>query len=191
MEDQQKLVDSSDACRARDRELRWKAICPAEFQNTDPLRLPDPRASGRVMSWNYSAFGLLLNGDSGAGKSRSIWKLCEREFKNGRSLRVLHSGSGLDYARLYDEGPSVVSRWVSGAAESDLLLMDDTFKVKLTESFECALFTIINLRTEHQRPILFTSNDTGDTLIARMSTDRGVPMVRRIRDFTKTITFQS
>ena len=68
--------------------------------------------------------------------------------------------------------------------------MDDIFKVKLTDSFENAIFTIIDQRINNLRPIIATTNDVGSTLAGRMSQDRGEPIVRRLREACKAIVFQ-
>ena len=68
--------------------------------------------------------------------------------------------------------------------------MDDIFKVKLTDSFENAIFTIIDQRINNLRPIIATMNDVGATLAARMSPDRGGPIVRRLREACQIVVFQ-
>lgn len=169
--------------------VRWKAICPPEFIETDPAKLPAPRKLEEALKWEYGPIGLMLHGDTRKGKSRIAWQVARREFKAGKSIKALNASSGIRYAALYTQSTANAERWFDFAASCDLLILDDVFKVKLTEAFECALFGIICERTEHRRPFIVTMNDTGDTLLSRLSQDRGASMIERLREFCKIIRF--
>src|SRR5688572_14620939 len=59
------------AAQAENRRLRaWEEICPADFLQTDPRKLPLTRQRNEVMAWKYGARGLVLHGPTGKGKSR-------------------------------------------------------------------------------------------------------------------------
>lgn len=168
---------------------RWKQVCPPEFLETEPGKLPCQRQYQAVMGWQFGSRGLVLHGSTGKGKSRCAWLLLRREFEGGRSVSCLNSSSGLTYAAKYGESSADVARWIDRQCLVDILLLDDVFKCKLTDSFEAAVFTVINSRTERQRPLLVTLNDTGDSLITRLSPDRGAAMLRRLREFCEAISF--
>lgn len=167
----------------------WEKICPVEFQNTEAHKLPSPTKLQKVMEWKYGAKGLMLHGVTGQGKSRCLYALLKREFKSGRTIRVLTHDAGYRYAERFNDSPAEVLKWIEDKTHVDILALDDIFKVKLTESFEQALFTIISQRTERGKPVLLTCQDNGATLTARMSADRGAALVRRFREYCQAIGF--
>lgn len=167
----------------------WNRICPSGFQLTKASDLPRPSLLMEVLRWQYCSNGLLLLGKTGGGKSRCAWKLCEREFLAGRTFSVMDATFGEEYAAKMRIGSDSCFLWLEEKAECDLLLMDDIFKIKLTDAAETALFTIIDARTKTQRPMIITTNDTGETLCSRMTQDRGPAIVRRLREFCKYIEF--
>jgi len=168
----------------------WKQLCPGEYQNTDKYRLPYPSKLDLVLRWQFGPRGLLLHGPTGKGKSRCAWLLLKREHEAGRKIVALDSMLGFQYAAKFSESPAAVEAWISKLATVDLLFLDDVFKVKLTDSVEAALFAVVSQRTERQKPIIAAMNDTGRTLIERMSPDRGEPFVRRLREYCETIAFE-
>lgn len=107
----------------------------------------------------------------------------------GRSVAVLDCGFGFDYGAKFSVSAADAANWIEQKARVGLLLMDDTLKVKLTDSVEAALFMLVNYRTENELPIILTTNDTGETLQTRMSEDRGAALLRRLREFSTSITF--
>jgi DNA replication protein DnaC len=142
-----------------------------------------------ALRWSYGRQGLLLYGASGRGKSRIAWAILKREFMAGKSVEVLDCTFGFQYSSKFAVSAGDASRWVGGLMTVDLLLLDDVLKVKLTDSVEQALFAIVNSRTERGLPIIVTTNDTGESLAARMSDDRGPALLRRLREFSTTISF--
>ena len=185
LEDQRRAVLSSKNLRG----VRWKHICPAEFLATEPYRLPHPHKLQRLLAWQYGTKGVMLHGPTGGGKSRCAWLLLKREFEAGRTVAALDCSAGLTYAAKYSASAEAVERWVSRLSSVELLLLDDAWKAKLTDSFEGALFTVINRRTEARLPLVVTCNDTGESLRARMSQDRGDALVRRLREFCQDFPF--
>lgn len=171
------------------RTLLWNQICPLIFQITEPARLPQPTKLEKAMQWQYGPKGLILHGASGKGKSRIAWEVLKREFLSGRSIAVLDSVFSYDYSSKFASSPADASRWIEHKTAVDLLLLDDVLKAKLTDSVEQALFAIVNSRTECGLPIITTTNDTGDTLTERMSPDRGPALLRRLREFSTSISF--
>lgn len=170
----------------------WERLCPKTFRDTVPHRLPLPTRLQKVLAWKFGPKGLVLHGPTGLGKSRCLFELLKREFKECRTIAILNHSSALAFAALYDGDNSTesVRKWIEHKCSVDILALDDVFKSKLTESFEQALFTIFAQRTERNLPVLLTTNDVGKTLEARMSPDRGPALTRRIRDYCESISFQ-
>lgn len=186
-----------DKCDAEEKETarlkheeRWGNICPPLYRDTDVEKLPSQDAMRKVMAWQYGPKGLTMFGPTRKGKSRCAWLLLRREFDKGRSIRVLDSLSGIKYASKFNQSAEDALEWVTSMIECDIVFADDVFKSNLSPSFESALFTIVNQRSEYKRPIIATINDTGASLAARMTSDRGEPTVSRIREFSDAISFK-
>jgi hypothetical protein len=171
------------------REELWMQLIGEELAATDPSKLPDPSKLTRIMYWHFGAKGLILHGETGAGKSRCASLLLRREWESRRSISILSSLAGHTYAARYARGADVVEEWFNKILNADIVFMDDVFKSKLTESFEAFLFGVIEERTNRRKPIIITVNDSDATLAARMSNDRGPAILRRLKDFCDTITF--
>jgi DNA replication protein DnaC len=171
------------------RKERWMSLCPPDYRSIDRSRIPFPDKLDAVLEWKYQPKGLLLHGGTGTGKTRCAWALLEKMVMKGFRVSVMDSMAGLKYASLYSQGAEMVEVWADKVIGMDILLLDDVFKNKLTDSFEGVIFTIIDQRIQSQRPTIVTSNDTGDTLAARMTSDRAQPLLRRLRECCQTIHF--
>ncbi len=68
-----------------------------------------------------------------------------------------------------------------------LILLDDVAKEKITERVASELFGLINDRTEWKRPILWTSNIDPAGLRQALGSDKGDPLIRRLREFTRIV----
>lgn len=169
----------------------WNSICPALFRDTDPSRLPRPTKLQAALNWQYGPRGLILFGATDKGKSRVAWEVLKREFKAGKTVAAIDCAFGYTYAAKFAESTAEAARYVERLMSVDLLLLDDVLKVKLTDSFEQALFAIVNERTERLLPVILTTNDTGETLLDRMSADRGPALLRRLRQFCTSVNFDS
>ena len=189
---EERAIKNGEDLKASNRHIQeenWKLICPPVFQGTQAHLLPSPTKLQKVLQWQYGPQGLILFGKTGFGKSRCAWELAKREFMAGKSVSRVDASSGYDYASMFSTSAQNAANWIRKRSASDLLLMDDVFKVKLTESFEQAIFAIVNARVESKLPIITTCNDTSTTLKDRVSQDRGGALLRRLTDFASTVSF--
>ena len=168
---------------------RWIEYCPPAFQDTDIAKLPHPKVSAKVLAWEYQKQGMSLYGKTRSGKTRTAWLLIKKQFEAGRTAKVMDSMSGFEYAAVFSAGGQAALEWVQSRCKCSLLFLDDVFKVKLTESFEAAAFAIVDYRLNYNLPIIATLNDTGETLSARMTGDRGDAFIARLREMGETIQF--
>lgn len=172
------------------RTKKWLEIQPPLYADTDPDIIPNAAAFRSVVSWPWQPRGLLLHGPTRTGKSRTAWVLLRRLYiEDRKSVAILNSRAGVEYAAKFHESAKDVEDWFNQLLAVDVLFLDDPFKVKMTDSFESALFSLIDGRGEGCKPIIVTLNDTGESLKLRMSTDRGGPMIERLREFCEAITF--
>jgi DNA replication protein DnaC len=82
-----------------------------------------------------------------------------------------------------------LKKWLEGMHIAPCLILDDFGKNKFSERVEAEIFDLVEYRTSHELPLFITTNETPDTLKARMSADRGEPLLRRLFEFCDVITF--
>ncbi len=172
-------------------EERWAAICPPLYRTTDAARIP---ASFRaaIAGWNYSPRGLGFIGAAGQGKTRAAFVLLRRIFGEERTCEAT---SATQFARLsFEQFSDDKDRKQRAAATLshlrtvELLLIDDLGKSKMTDRCEVEFFDLLEHRTSHLLPTLWTANARGNDLLALMSPDRGEPILRRLAEFSEIVT---
>lgn len=169
---------------------KWDKICPPLYQKTVTDELPDQESYLKVLSWKYGPIGLVLKGEPGTGKTRSMFVLLKRECWSGRSIRYFRGPEFRHKAATAARSERGSLSWVRDLTRSEILFLDDLDKINFTESVEEMLFEIIEGRVSTQKPTLFTFNFSGERLLDRLSDDRGDAILRRIREFTTTVNFK-
>lgn len=177
-------------CSTKRRTESFQKICPSLYQKSETSRLPEAQLK-KALEWQYGPRGLILLGDTGKGKSRVAWQLLKRLLitdKPERKIMWFDSTSfGLEIVKHYRHED--VDVWLEDAGTVPILFFDDLGKLKMTERAEVELFGLIERRCASELPIIVTTNDTGDTLAARMSDNRGPAMIRRLREFCEPVQF--
>jgi hypothetical protein len=180
--------------RAREREKAFSKLCPPAMAATVLEKLPawnDNKASvKKALAWNPTPEKpiLILHGVTGRGKSRLMWQVMKR-LAVEQALPPVHFGAG-------ELSLSVSSAWSDMKAEAlvhslksaKVLAFDDLDKDRLSPKAEEALFAVISHRCDHGKPTLITTNLTGEPLVARMSAEMGPALLRRLREFSVTIS---
>jgi DNA replication protein DnaC len=78
---------------------------------------------------------------------------------------------------------------LSRIIRAELLVLNDPFKVKLTDKVEEALWEIVDERYEEERPIITTMNGVAKNIEPLLSPDRGKALFRRLREENHAIHF--
>jgi DNA replication protein DnaC len=176
-------------CRISEKqEERWKTLCPPLYRESDPAKLP---RLPEVLKWEYGPRGMILMGRTGSGKTRCAWQLLKREHFAGHKIIAFDQVS---FAHKCVSAFSAVEtsgweEWIVSVQNAPIVFFDDLGKFRFSERVEMELSNIIEFRTSHLLPIIVTTNDDGDSLKARMSENRGEPVVRRLREFCDSIVF--
>lgn len=176
-----------DDLARRQREAQWLTLCPDEFVAVDRRLLPDPDLFDRVQAWSYGPRGLVVAGETGMGKTRACWSLLHREFMAGHSVFALSAYNLARWPAKVMSEPARADATLKQLAATEILYLDDPFKSRLTPTVEELLFVALDERTSRRRPCIFSFNDSGQTILDRLSTDRAITFLRRVRDFCDVV----
>ena len=182
--------------KARAREHRaqeWEKICPATYRKTveDLLPKQTSKQRGIVMGWRMNPRGLLIPGPSGTGKTRTVWQLMRRlRVEEGLQVRIFDCVSFQHECNRHAMDSETFEHWAKQIVEVDVLFFDDLGKFRLSDRVESELFAVVERRCAWERPIIATTNDTDASLKARMSEDRGEPLIRRLKEFCQIVAFE-
>jgi DNA replication protein DnaC len=175
----------------RRRQNAWKDLCPPEYRNTIPTRLPKPLNFEEVQKWQYGGKGLLLIGPTRHGKTRSVWSLLKRlHFDEHRSIIAFNPMDlKLAVAKAWRD-PEEAESWVEHLRSAQVVFFDDLDTVKFTEAVEETVYDAFEFRPTHGKPVIVTVNRTGPELAARMNANgRGAKIVERMREYCQVINF--
>jgi len=178
----------------RQREAEWAAICPPLYRETDLARLPEAFRTA-IRDWTCSPRGLGLVGPAGKGKTRAAFALLQRMHGSGLRCAAISATrlghlSAAQFSDDRDQRARAISQMKSFHAAA-LLLIDDLGKCKMTERCEVDFFDLLEHRTSHQLPTLWTANARGDQLLALLSADRGEPILRRLAEFSHVVSLEA
>jgi len=188
----------AEAQRQRKREAEWAEICPVEFRlhsesdgETDLARLrAEVPLLDNLLAWADSdrKRGLLLRGPTGTSKTRSTWRLLRILWERRVYFRVVTSTSlEAECQTARDEGS--LESWIRGLKHVPVLFWDDLGKMRFLPSTEAAVFDVMDGRMNAHRPVLITTEDTGETLAARLSGHVAAAFIRRLRDYCTCLEF--
>lgn len=170
----------------------WKA--DSIYHDTLLSRLPDPTASEKVLRWHPRLKkGVLLVGDSGSGKTRTVYLLLrgllleEGIYPTIKKCVLLRH----EIARAAKSNDELARpKLMKAMIDAPILYLDDLGQMANTATAEEALLAIVEERTQVGRPIIATSQLTGARFIEQFQMkERGEAIARRLGDFCYNIHF--
>ncbi len=167
----------------------WLRLCPAVYRRPDDGRLPAELAAA-VAAWRYGPRGLAFCGqESGLGKTWAMFRLLERLFveEGHRAVYLTATEFSHRVSRLSGEKMAQLDEFIGGLCRVPVLFLDDVGKGRLTDRVEAEFYHVVEERTKHERPILWTANVGGGELAALLSEERGVPIVRRLGEYCQVV----
>lgn len=181
---------NEEASRQNRREESWLKICPPLYNSTD-INHPnmDKDMLKHVMAWRdlRDGIGVGIFGETGRCKTRMMFLLLKRLHFQGVQVEAIGAKRlGTCVSRSFGDGPeahearSIIARCRS----TRVLFLDDVGKDKLTDRTEAEFYDLIEHRTSHMLPTMWTANASGEQLRAMLGEDRGVAILRRMREFS-------
>lgn len=182
------FIDHASMLAARKLEA-FNAICPPLYQNSE-LSYFDRSKLDRIMAWQYGSKGLILHGESGKGKTRLAWLLLRKIVLEHRKTVECYDGIKLAEKTQEAYKESQPDRLLNSLGTKDILFLDDLGKIKITQRVGEMLFGMVERRSQYMKPVIITTNFTGESLLKRFEDpETGIPFLRRVREFCESISF--
>ena len=142
-------------------------IIPPAYRNFVDLEYPQEsfEAFKSVVSWKMSDQGMYVMGNTRKGKTRAIMELLKRLIKVDKvnDITLIWMGDLKDkITDLSTEKKRTQYKWE--LKNTNLLVLDDVFNDNMTESLLSFIFSVVDYRLNYKKPIIFSSNLTGDRL---------------------------
>lgn len=173
------------------RQTEWEEQVAPLYRETVADKLPVESGPAMIAAtaWNYGPKGLGFCGESRKGKTRVMYGLLHRLLiEHGRRFIAMTTAEfSHKVSRYAAEDVKELDSFLNRLCRVSLLFLDDVGKGRMTDRVEAEMYHVIETRTANLKPILFTSNLAGDSLIASMSADRGVPIIERLREFCDVV----
>jgi len=168
----------------------WAGVPPL-YRDTD-VSLLNPTLAKSVLSWEYNPIGLGVRGSSGTQKSRVCIALLHKLHRQGYKTYLLKATDLTRYAtdqHSNDLSDKLAAKCgLSLCVKSDVLLIDDLGKGKMTPSAEELLYRILDHRSDWKLPTIWNTNANSEQLHNMMSEDKGDAIMRRLIEFSKVIS---
>lgn len=172
------------------RQEAFNAICPPLYRESDSQRIPAAFLR-ECEAWEFGSEGLGFIGLAGCGKTRAAWMLLKRlHFSGVRVFGITATGFAKACADQWHDDPqakALAEDTLTRCRRTKVLLLDDLGKNKFTERAELELFDLLEHRSSHGLPIIWTANAGRETLKQMLSPDRGEPILRRLVEFSKVV----
>lgn len=185
------------------RERYMKEYLPEVFymsESFDATKLP-PDIRETFFTLSHTLYDLVIDGHggmivgpTGRAKTRLMYTVLQRLYiERNKSIKLfsgpqLHNLISEAYSSLESERGLV---WEKSLYDCDVLAIDDFGKGHFTQRVLSSLFSIVDYRTNHRKPILITSNDTQRTIESKTKSSDVVlilgPIYRRLSETSEII----
>lgn len=171
---------------------RWNAICPPLYRETDIERIKKDSGITEeklniIRNWEFNPTGIILHGVTGRGKTRLMYMLLKKYHNEGYVIKSkLVNQFAIECITAFTTGEA--EEWIKQYYRADILFLDDFGNQKFTDRMEDSLFSIIETRNANMLPTMVTSNYTGETLKEKISGDRADAILRRLREFSISVS---
>ena len=186
----EKLKQEQAADEQERRQEAFNALCPPLYRQSDLGRIPSTFLR-ECEAWQYNPVGMGLIGPAGCGKTRAAWILLKRLHFSGLRVFGITSTSFAkacaDQWHDDNQAKALAEDMLTRCRRTKVLLLDDLGKQKMTERSELELFDLLEHRSSHELPIIWTANAAKGDLRKMLSSDRGEPILRRLSEFTKVV----
>lgn len=168
----------------------WERICPPLYRDTDMSRIP-AAFQAIVTGWKFGPTGLGFTGEAGKCKTRAAFLILKAQHFAGRRVCAASATKMGSWAQnRFSDDPERKAAAFAGLRDlraAKVVLIDDLGKSKMTETVEQEFFDILEHRTSHCLPTIWTANAGAAELRKMMSPDRGDPIMRRLKEFSEIV----
>lgn len=166
--------------------------CPDEYLRTDLAHpdMPPQHLWKKVLNWNHeTSKGLLIQGETGKGKTRIAWLLVRRLMLDLKvRVRFITDPSfSREYSRRLGKGTA--DEWIDKLVRAPVLFIDDLGKSAVTPRYKEQFHDVLESRTSRNKPMIITTQLNRSALLERFGTDDGTAIVRRLLEFTDIVNF--
>lgn len=172
------------------RAIAWESICPAEYRECDPARIPTEYAQ-LIRNWRPNGRGIGLVGESGLGKTRTLFAILRHlHFEGLRVDAVSAAKFSILTTDQFSDDPDVrgsARARIAACHAARVLILDDLEKARFSDRYEMELYTLLEHRTSHRLPVLWSANTIGDDLGDMFSAGRKDPILRRLVEFSEIL----
>lgn len=182
------------AANQRRQLAEWLACTPPLYQESDGARFPAWIRSA-LTHWlrdNRPTNGIGLVAPTGLCKTRAAFQALRVLAKRGYSVDACSHLELADLAIAAYAGSTKADRAraldrLRHAKRADYMILDDIGKAPMTDRSESVMVDLVETRTSHKRPIIWTSEAASRDLVAMMDANRGEAFVRRLAEFAPPI----
>lgn len=169
---------------------RFEQMIPPIYLDTLPKRLSRLLTQHSEM-WEYNPMGIGFIGNSGKGKTRAAVLLLERLHDEGKTVFFISATDlALNSANQFADNPAtkqIATSILTLCRSSEVLLLDDLGKGRMTDRAESELYDLLEYRTSRRRPTIWTSNSDAEGLHRMFSQDRATAIIRRLKEFSQIV----
>lgn len=168
----------------------FNRICPPLYQNTDPALLSAYSRSILTLPYPKNGQGALFMGKTRTGKTRTAWLLAQKWFTTAYRSLMWYNGGSFARAVADNYGRGTATEWHEDLKKTDIVLLDDIFKTRLTDAVQDALFSVVEDRMAYRLPTILTLNSDAHGLSGVISDDFFAPLVGRLNECCETYLFE-